>query len=90
MVKQVPYFEDSSGKAYKTAYDAWKADVALWLVETGAVNEASAKQLVEHITSGGRDRARELVHMLEEFGDTIPIPVIPATQYDDVVMGASR
>lgn len=72
MVKQVPYFEDSSGKAHKTAHDAWKADVALWFIETGAVNEASAKQLVEHIASGGRDRACELVHMLQEFSDTMP------------------
>ena len=72
MVRQVPYFEDSSGKAHKTEHEAWKADVALWFTETGAVNEASAKQLVEHIVSGGQARANELANMIKVFAGTLP------------------
>lgn len=72
MVRQVTYYEDSKGVAHKTEHEASKADLAGWLLDTGVMNEASAKQLVEHIASGGRDRAIELANTINVFAGTMP------------------
>jgi hypothetical protein len=72
MVNRVPYFEDASGKPWKTEFEAWKADIALWLVASEAINDASATVLVSYIASGGSDRADELAQMLNAFKATMP------------------
>lgn len=82
MVKQVPYFEDSSGKAHKTPYDAWRAELTLWLVATKTINDAQAKQLVDHITSSdARERLASLGKIVDELHAVAPEP--PARVYED-------
>lgn len=80
MVKQVPYFEDSSGKPHKTQYEAWRAELILWLSATKALsNEAQAKAIVDHITAGGSKRAGELHKIIGELMDCMPAcdPIAP-------------
>jgi hypothetical protein len=42
-------FEDRAGNTHRDKRDAVRADLALWLTATGTMNEASAKQLVDHM-----------------------------------------
>lgn len=60
MVKEIRCFEDSSGKIHKTERDAHRAELAIWLVQTGTINEASAQQLAEKLANN----ADELSQML--------------------------
>lgn len=76
MVREARYFEDANGTPHKTDHEAWKSDLIIWLIATGAVNEANARGLVNHITEGGRQRASELAEMLHIFAGTMPaLPV---------------
>lgn len=82
MVKAARYYEDSKGTPWKTEFEAWRSDVALWLITSEALNEASANKLVEYITNGGCDRAKELAGMLLSFAGVLPSPqtsVMPQT-----------
>lgn len=78
MVKQIPMYEDSAGNVHRTEYEAYRSDLILWFIGTGAMNEASAKALVDHVTAGGGKRAEELANMFKVFQGTMPAPVEPA------------
>lgn len=86
MVKQVPYFEDSSGKPHKTQYEAWRAELIIWFVSTKALsNEAMAKAIVDHITAGGSSRADELEKIVAHLAESMPAI---AAVFDDTEQAA--
>lgn len=74
MVKQVPYFEDSTGYAHKTELAAWKADLAIWIERTEVVNETTAKQLAERICTD-RQAIAEMQSILTNLEHCMPYPV---------------
>lgn len=49
MVKQIQCYEDSNGKVHKDVIDAHRADLAIWLARSEAINETSARQLATQI-----------------------------------------
>ena len=75
MVKEIRCYEDSSGKVHKTEREAHRAELAIWLAQTGAINEASAQQLAEHLARN----AGELSQMLAQIVRLEPAPE-PALQ----------
>lgn len=74
MVKEVKCYEDASGKLHKSAYDAHRADLVLWLLDCSAVNEASAKQLADYIT----DNRKELQEHIDALITHAPPRVLAA------------
>lgn len=76
MVKQIPMFEDSAGNVHRTEHEAYRSDLILWFIGTGAMNEASAKALVDHVSSP--ERACELANMFKVFEGTMPVRCIAA------------
>jgi hypothetical protein len=51
MVKEIQVFEDANGNMHRSKSDAVRADLAIWFTATGVMNEASAKQLVDHMVA---------------------------------------
>jgi hypothetical protein len=81
MVKQVPYFEDSSGKPHKTPYDAWRAELMLWLTSTKAfANETQARTLIDYVTLNGVEGLQRIVN---ELAECQPPLTKPAAHFDD-------
>ena len=70
MVKEITCYEDGSGKLHKSAFEAHRADLALWLAQCSAVNEASAKALADLITEN-RSEVAAMIAAIEHFA---PIP----------------
>lgn len=66
MVKQIQCYEDESGKLHKCAFDAHRADLALWLASSEAINAASATQFVAWLVAGKRDRIDALLDALSD------------------------
>jgi len=60
MVTAITCYQDSSGKLHTTARDAHRAELAIWLAATGAINEASAHSLAERLA----ENAEEVASML--------------------------
>lgn len=77
MVKEITCYEDGSGKLHKEPYEAHRADLALWLGQCSAVNEASAKALTDYII----EHRKELQPILDALLAHAPKPeatVLPA------------
>jgi hypothetical protein len=68
MVKEITCYEDSSGKLHKSAYEAYRADLVLWLLNCSAVNEGSATQLAAYIV----DNREDLLETLSAIGFFAP------------------
>lgn len=64
MVKQIQCYEDASGTLHKCAFDAHRADLALWFARSDAINHTSAKQLADRI-AGEPGALSELIESLE-------------------------
>lgn len=64
MVKEIRCYEDSSGKVHKTERDAHRAELAIWLAQTGAINEASAIQLAEHLARNAGELSKLLAQIV--------------------------
>lgn len=62
MVKEIQMFEDSNGTPHRDKRDAMRADLAILFARTGAVNEASAKQMVDALVD---DDATKLIELRE-------------------------
>lgn len=64
MVKEIRCYEDSSGKIHKTESDAHRAELAIWLAQTGAINDASAQQLAEHLARNAGELSKMLAQIV--------------------------
>lgn len=64
MVKEITCYEDEGGKLHKSAYEAHRADLLLWLLNCSAVNEASAKQLADYIVGNRKELQKRLDALL--------------------------
>lgn len=73
MVKTVQCYEDASGKLHKSAFDAHRADLALWFARSDAINDTSAKQLADRI-AGEPGALSELIESLEALQLHAPTP----------------
>ena len=51
MVKQITSYEDSSGKIHRNAFDAHRAELALFFGRFDVMNEASAIKLADEIAN---------------------------------------
>lgn len=84
MVKQIKCYEDESGKLHKCAVDAHRADLAIWLASSEAINAASAKQLVDWLTAFGSGRIDTLREALSQMSAAMPPAPARAIRLDDV------
>ena len=49
MVKEIKCYQDSTGKIHQSACEAHRAELVIWLMGCGAINEASANALAERM-----------------------------------------
>lgn len=84
MVKQIQCYEDASGKLHKSAFDAYRADLAIWFARSESINDTSAKQLADRIagTPGELDELIEALKSLQSHAPT-PAPEMTAATYED-------
>jgi hypothetical protein len=68
MVKEIKCYQDSSGKVHQSACDAHRAELVLWLMHGGAINEGSAKALADRMI----EDSRELKSMIEAVATHCP------------------
>lgn len=73
MVKEITCYRDSSGKIHETHFEAHRAELAIWFVRTGALNEASAQQLAERMA----EHAGLMIDMLAPLEGHKDQPVMP-------------
>jgi hypothetical protein len=55
MVKEIKCYQDSSGKVHQSACEAHRAELVLWLMQSGSINEGSAKALADRIIEDSRN-----------------------------------
>lgn len=68
MVKKITCYEDRSGKMHRTALEAYRADLILWLAEDGAINIGSAEKLADRIIAN----SGEVKAMIEALRQNVP------------------
>lgn len=85
MVKQIQCYEDASSKLHKSAFDAYRADLAIWFARSESINDTSAKQLADRI-AGTPGELDELIETLKSIRDNAPPPP-PTTGPNDPVVG---
>jgi len=61
MVTEIKCYRDSSGKVHESACDAHRAELVLWLMQGGEMNETSARKLADRMA----DESRDLKTMIE-------------------------
>jgi len=71
MVKQTVSYEDSSGKIHRNAFDAHRAELALFFGRFDVMNEASAIKLADEIANDSTTCV-ELMGMLTDVRQRMP------------------
>lgn len=51
MVEAIQCYKDSTGKIHESAHEAHVADLVAWINKFDGINEASARQLVDYLTT---------------------------------------
>jgi hypothetical protein len=74
MVKEIYCYQDSSGKIHQSACDAHRAELVLWLMQGGTINEGSANALAERMIG----ESKELKALVEAVSFHCPAVVEPA------------
>jgi len=73
MVQQIQCYKDESGKLHEKAFDAYRADLAIWFARSESINDTSAKQLADRIT-GDRGELDGLIETLKAVSANMPVP----------------
>lgn len=61
MVEEITCYRDSAGKIHQSPCEAHRAELVIWLMQTGTINDASANALAERMIN----ESRELKAMIE-------------------------
>lgn len=71
MVQEIKAYRDASGAIHENPLSAHRADLALWLAKSEAINQASAQQLASSLADD-HDTLDELIEMLRQMRDAQP------------------
>lgn len=84
MVQEIKCYRDSSGKIHESACAAHRAELVLWLMQTGTINDASANALAERMIN----ESRELKAMIEAVDEHCPRATAELVDRDGLVIAA--
>lgn len=72
MVEKITSFKAANGKTFETEYEAWKEDLATWLKNHGADNDAIARKIVEAIDQGQPGTLFDLAEIVTSMREAAP------------------